>query len=319
MKELRNIYRIVSRNVFSQHILLDDDMWEYTLKIFDSDYDSVNDFKNFLVKFKEQYGNDTSLFFKDYYNFIKKMCEVIRSVNLNDDIINSLTEEVKEFSQIGNYLEGGRKYLSIDINCAFDQLVDKHGNLKEPIQTIREQVCNKALINNRKSIRITSGYTTNTDYLYTFINVMSWQIYNSEHFLLKKMHELGAPLVKVMLDELIFDITDVEEDLSNFIGEHEIAGYKVHVTIFKQHNIFYKDYGGKPHCFFIKEMNDGKHIYVNRKCPYFLQIYKKFNNMDIIDKDMRVESIDIAKPYFQVDRPITFITEEEFMSMIEKK
>ena len=319
MKKKKKIYKIVSRNVFSRHILLDDDMWEYTLKTFDRDYDSVNDFKNFLNEFKEQYGDDTSLFFKDYYNFIEKMCEIIRGVNLNNDIVDALTEEVKEFSQIGNYLEGGRKYFSIDINSAFDQLIDKHGNLNEPIQTIRERICNKALINNRKNVRIVSGYTTNTDYLYTFINVMSWRIYNSEHFLLKKMREIGAPLVKVMLDELIFDITDVDEDLTKLIGEYNIEGYRVHTTMFKEHHIYYKDYGDIPHCFIIKEMNNGKINYVSRKCPHFLQIYKKFNNEEINDRDLRVESVDVAKSYFQFDKPITFITEEEFMGMIEKK
>jgi hypothetical protein len=315
MKNLKKIYKIVSRNVFSRNILLDDDMWEYTLKIFDKDYNSVNDFKNFLTDFKEQYGEDTSLFFKEYYNFIEKMCDVINKIILNDDIVDELNEEVKKFSQTGTYLEDGRKYFSIDINCAFDQLIDRHGNLEEPIQTIREQICNKTLINNRKNVRIVSGWTTNTKYLYTFINVMTWRIYNSGHFLLKKMQEIGAPLVNVVLDELIFDITDINEDLSNFIGEYEISGYKVHTSIFRQHHIFYKDYAGEAHCFFIKEMNNGKINYVSRNCPYFLQIYKKFNNEKIIDMDLRVKSIDVAKPYFQFNKPITFITEEEFMDI----
>ena len=66
-------------------------------------------------------------------------------------------------------------------------------------------------------------------------------------------------------------------------------------------------------------MNNGKINYVSRKCPHFLQIYKKFNNEEINDRDLRVESVDVAKSYFQFDKPITFITEEKFMGMIEKK
>jgi hypothetical protein len=85
-----------------------------------------------------------------------------------------------------------------------------------------------------------------------------------------------------------------------------------HVTIFTFSDLYFIDKNNKPKRYNIRTYLDGTNNYMTKNCPYFNQIYKIFNGLEINDLDLYITSDDIRKPYFVMKEPIKLISKEEY-------
>lgn len=309
MKNIRKIFREMCFLPF-YNILLDEETFNYTLKLFNKDYNAIEKYENFLNLFKKEFDNYLcfNLNIENYNKQIKKYYNKLELKDKKDyiDIINELKNKKDELME-------DRLYLSIDLSSAFDLIIDKFGNLEKSIQEIRESLTDKTLLNKNKRVRIyeyiTNGIMKYQDYTYIILN----EILNSKEDIISELKNNNCSLVNVRMDELIFDISGLEKKFDNFIEIKKILDYNVHIKIFKYHCLYYKDYKNVPHKFEIRELSD-KNEYIMRSCPYFNQIYKKYNNLEFNELDLRVPTPDIALEYEQKEKPIEFINKEEYLN-----
>ena len=320
---MKEIYKTVSRNVFSQHILLDDEMWNYTLSCFDKDYDCINEYEKIKMLFKKEFNNNKLLFDIETKNYIDYIRKILNNIKLDEAFIAEYDDNVEKFIKKEKLIEG-HIYFSIDLTKAADQLINYHTDIKGELDVIRDHASDKKLIKESKKIRLLS-YGNATQQIkqngfLKYLNLILYKIYNDDtNIIIQTLKKLNAPLAATNLDELIFDITDINENLCEYLGDFKILKYDIHTSIFKYHCIYYRDYNDIPHRFEIRENINGTNNFIMKRVPYFLQIYKKYYGMEITNKDLRIRSCDVSKPYFQLKEPIKFITKDEYLDYWNNK
>lgn len=317
MKNIRNYFKKM-RYIPFQNLLLEEDTFNYTLDNFNEDYNTLNEWMYFKNEFLKKIGNHIAFDIKleNYYNLLNYRVYNNLQIEKNEKV---KSEDIIYLKNKKDELMEGNYYLSIDLSKAYDLIIDVFGNLNKPIQQIREEITKIELLSKNKGVRL-EEYKNNKmdrykDYVYIFLD----NILKSETEIIKKIKEEKCPLVYVRLDEMIFDITGKEEKFEKFLSVDKILDYNIHIKIFKQHCLYYKDYYNIPHRFDIRENKNGKNEYLMINCLYPNQIYKKYNNLEFNELDLRVPTPDIALEYEQKEKPIEFISREEYKEYYNKK
>lgn len=311
-KNIRKLFSSLRFIPFSK-ILLDEDTFNHTLMNFNEDYDTLSKWEEFQDRFYKEFCGFLSFetHIKNYFNNIKKTVYDNLLIEEREEINNKNIEFLKNKR---DDLVEGKSYLSIDLSKAYDLIIDKFGNLDKPIQEIREHISKKELISKNKGVRIEEYRKNNMDKYRNYVYIFLDEILKGNSNIIKQLNIHNCPLIYVRLDEMIFDITDKEKEFEKYLSVKTISGYNVHIKMFKYHVLFYNDYYDVPHIFEMREHINGNTEFCMINSEFINQLYKIYKKEEPTEKDLRIKSCDVAKPYYQLKDPVKIITKDEYLN-----
>lgn len=307
--EYIKIYKDLTYGSYKQQLVYNNELAAYTINLFNSDYDSVNEYAQ-CVAMCERHGITTYTEYCDFiHNYIRSVKHISRQItNRNVQVEPSPLAKELMFAK----LDPNKTYLAIDVKHAISQYVDSLNIIAEPIDKVLIDGIKDEYISNNKTFRM---FIYNQFKSYNFNNNLigfTYSLMNSDHALITTIKSLGLEIVACNLDELVFDITNHKDVFVDFIGEHTINGIEVKVLTFIPHYISYIDpETNATHTVSIRyNPTTGKTNFQGRSCKYLNQIFKYYYNIPITDEDLYVCDTLHKSIYYKLDNPITIVSNE---------
>lgn len=262
--------------------IFEDDLFEYYLKELDEQYDTIKkyeSFKDFLNKYEtqEDFFQASTKIINNILEYVSnkedyKKLELDRLEKLNQ-VKNCPSKNIYNLENVGNY------YISLDLIKANFQALKKYSKKIvfncETYEDFISKFTNEDYLKNSKQIRqVIFGnllpkkqQIIQKDIMFDVYNILSNNNVDN--------------IVSIMSDEIIIKC----ENESNMINLKEklltldFNGFDIRIEAFKLNNINNRK-------FFIKEFDNGK---IDFKCipsNIFLQVYKRYLNREINEKDL---------------------------------
>lgn len=269
----------------------DDIFWERYVTLLDDSYNIRSKYDIFKKHILLNYTNIDS-FYKDvekYYNFFYAKCtndisllQKLNSINNNYKLYNLMEK--------GNTLEVGKTYLSIDLKEAFNNLLFHHDNLQrdEWIDFYFSQLNIPKFIYDLKGLRslIYNDIEYRTNIQNNNIDNFSFKkifrkgvlenvekVLNGDDEIMELIRSKNLEICNLLLDELLFDISDCIEVFLPFVKENDrINGVDVHIKIFTQKALRYTYNNSKIMQHSYRVFSDGKLHFLRRHNEFIYQI-----------------------------------------------
>ena len=149
--------------------------------------------------------------------------------------------------------------------------------------------------------------------------VLLKQIILNNPDILKLIKKKKAKFLKRICDELIWDITGLENYFEPFLGDCVLAGFNVHITMYKYDFIKFM-HEGKEHIYNTKTFyNTNKVKYQDMLSPYINQICKFKHMKPIEEKDLYYAMSIFSNKMDNKIYNIRYLTADEKIKLTEER
>ena len=255
----------------------------------------------------------------DVYNDIDKFLKFCASHNinttndLNSIIVDHINDKYTYIASINNYIKNnvlptpkikipnenkfvklipGHTYLSIDLVHAFSQFVDSLKILPDKYDTILIDSIPFEYLKKSKRLRMFMYFQCEQLYNITsffgndyIINLLLSTI-DKDYELFNKIRVNNLFPQSYNLDEVVYDITGMENEFIGYIGKHTIDGVSINASLFIPHYVTYDDNVKENYVLIKTDYITGIDYIANRKCKYINQLYKAFKGLPITHDDL---------------------------------
>ena len=303
MLEYIKIYKNFYKTAELSQLVNDCDISMYTLKNFDKHYNCISKL-NAIKQWCEENGITT---LNEYIKILNDHISNIKHIFEDERLIVPQINTGVDAKQMFVSLEAGRKYLSIDLRHAYSQYIDSLNIFKERFDDIIFNGLPDFIKESKKARILMYFQIPDTSAIkYNVISLFD-KVLQSDHDLIKCINKYELKPVSYNIDELIYDITDCEQDFNQFVGEHTINSIDVKTNVFEQHYITYFDpIKNKEVTIPVKEYTDHTN-FVTNQCIYMNQLYKAYYSLPLTDYDLYVPNVSNWIKYSKLDEPIKIL------------
>lgn len=294
-EEYRRLYLFL--DLIYVPMVVDDHHWNQRSSFLEKDFKIQSKFENFKNIVDTEYDGDADKVWATTGNFTKACNNYLIGKKEYEQYIlkdREIPEIFKSSLSSKTYFENGRTYLSIDLVQAFNQALSYYNvlNGKTWDEFVSEQT-DSNLIKNSKYLRICCWPESDKIQITNVTYEMLETLINSQDELFKLIKELNLPIMKILVDELVYDITGHEDAFKQFVSEDRtVENIHIHVRMYRWDSIFYRTCGDRYRSLGVKYMyGEAVPRYIGVKNNiFFPQAYKLYYGLEITEDDLAYPS-----------------------------